>query len=152
LLSLGLLRAQRCQPRDRFCTDISMTVTIGGPGVDIPDCVNNGPLPFQKREVVTFPGLTPELTTAEVTLNPAFFGIQVTPTAAAVPGTVAVTLHDVPDPNFPNVTDDYTIHVTFVTGSADGGVVDSGSAPDTGTPDAGTPDTGVAPDSGVPPD
>jgi len=113
-----LLTGQRCQPRDRFCTDISMTLTLGQPGVLIPNCVNSGPLQFQDREVVSFPGLTPELTTAEVPQGGGFYAVMFTPTNAATPGTVTVTLHDVPDPNFPRVSDDYTIHVRLIAGQS----------------------------------
>jgi hypothetical protein len=110
----AMLVGARCQPRERFCTDINMTVTIGqGPQL-IPNCVNNGPLQFEDREVVTFPGLTPEIATAEVPESAGFYAIQFSATAVANSGTVAVTLHDVPDPNFPRNGDDYTIHVTII--------------------------------------
>jgi hypothetical protein len=117
LLALAFLTAERCQPRDRFCTDIDMIVSIGDPGVLIPDCINNGPLQFQNREVVSFPGLNPQLTTAEVPQPNGFYAILITPAATAVPGTIPVQLHDVPDPNFPRVSEDYTIHVTIVVGT-----------------------------------
>ncbi|HTT26690.1 MAG TPA: Ig-like domain-containing protein [Thermoplasmata archaeon] len=114
VLAFALLTGERCQPRDRMCTDILMTVTIGQPGVLIPDCVNSGPLQFQNREVVSFPGLSPELTTAEVPQAAGFYAIQFTSSPSAIVGTILVQLHDIPDPNFPRVSLDYVIHVTFV--------------------------------------
>jgi len=115
LLVAFILPAQRCQVDERACTDIDMTVTIGAPGTLIPGCHHFGTLRFLNTEVVTFPGLDPALRTAEVPQSNLSYGILMTATAAAKSGTtIPVTLHDVPDPNFPRLTDDYTIHVTFV--------------------------------------
>jgi hypothetical protein len=107
-----MLVSAKCQPQNRLCTDLYMTLSLGDSG-PVPDCNNDGTvLEFQKAEVVTFPGLTPEISTAETPQGNGF-AIELATTAMAQPGTVPVTLHDVPDPNFPRVTVDYTIHVTI---------------------------------------
>jgi len=116
IMVLGfLLLGNRCKPLEQFCTDINMTLTMGAPGQLIPDCFNDGsPLKFQNGAVVTFPGLSPEITTAQVPQGSQYFAIQLTPTASAKAGKpIPVLLHDVSDPNSPKVTQDYTIHVTF---------------------------------------
>ena len=115
LLACGfVLQGAGCPTQQRGCTDIYFTATIDGGGVVVPDCINSGTLQFQDSEVVTFPGLTPELRAAEVPASGGVFELQFTPTAMAKSGTVVVDLHDVPDPNFPRITQAYTLHVTLV--------------------------------------
>lgn len=98
LLALLLLGASPCSfdyVSSRSCTALSMEVTIGQPGVLVPDCLGTSPMQITFQENITYPSLPPSLVPSEV-LRPFGREILITPGASATPGVLTVVLHTTP--------------------------------------------------------
>jgi len=118
LLALVLLGASPCSfdyVRSRTCSALSMEVTIGQPGVLVPDCLGTSPMQITFQETITYPTVPPSLVPTEV-LRPFGREILITPTAFATPGPLTLVLHTEPAGrgNRPPTTYTITIRVLGV--------------------------------------
>ena len=135
-----LLGASPCSPdypASRNCPTLSMQVTIGQPGVLVPDCLGTSPMQITFPETISYPALPPSLAPSLVNKQ---FGRQIliTPTAVATPGVATLVIHTTAGGRAGPST--YTVAVTIVgTLPPDAGPPSGDRCPRTPPPTPGSP-------------